>query len=83
MPRTAQPIPNAMNTLHPASVPTVGDTPTGDSVLGFYAPEGTRRPPQVARGDGIYLWAVRGLGVLLGKALDDLHAEARCEGWAR
>ncbi len=49
-----------MTTLHQTSVPTVGDTPKGGSVLGFYAPKGTRRPPQIARAEGIYLWDVDG-----------------------
>lgn len=35
---------------------TVGDTPKGGSILGFYAPKGTPRPPQLDRGQGIYLW---------------------------
>ena len=39
---------------------TVGDTPQGGSVLGFYAPKGTPRPPRVARGEGIYLWDADG-----------------------
>ena len=39
---------------------TVGDTPQGGSVLGFYAPKGTPRPPCVARGEGIYLWDAYG-----------------------
>ncbi|MDN8615181.1 aminotransferase family protein [Variovorax ginsengisoli] len=34
----------------------VGDTPKGGSVLGFYAPRGTPRPPRIARGEGIFLW---------------------------
>ncbi|MGX5649928.1 aminotransferase family protein [Hydrogenophaga borbori] len=35
---------------------TVGDTPAGGSVLGFYAPKGTPRPPRVARAEGVFLW---------------------------
>ena len=35
---------------------TVGDTPKGGTVLGFYAAKGSPRPPRIARGDGIYLW---------------------------
>lgn len=34
----------------------VGDTPKGGSVLGFYAPRGTPRPPRIARGEGVFLW---------------------------
>jgi adenosylmethionine-8-amino-7-oxononanoate aminotransferase len=40
--------------------PTVGDTPKGGSVLGFYAPKGAPRPPRVARGEGIFLWDADG-----------------------
>ena len=39
---------------------TVGDTPKGGSVLGFYAARGTPRPPRIARGEGIYLWDTGG-----------------------
>lgn len=35
---------------------TVGDTPAGGSVLGFYAPKGSPRPPRVARAEGVFLW---------------------------
>jgi adenosylmethionine-8-amino-7-oxononanoate aminotransferase len=35
---------------------TVGDTPKGGSVLGFYAAKGSPRPPRIARGEGVYLW---------------------------
>jgi adenosylmethionine-8-amino-7-oxononanoate aminotransferase len=35
---------------------TVGDTPAGGSVLGFYAPKGAPRPPRVARAEGVFLW---------------------------
>lgn len=45
---------------HPSAARTVGDTPKGGSVLGFYAPRGTPRPPQVARAEGVYLWDVHG-----------------------
>lgn len=44
----------------PAARRTVGDTPKGGSVLGFYAPKGTPRPPQLARGAGVYLYATDG-----------------------
>lgn len=37
-------------------VRTVGDTPQGGTVLGFYAPKGAPRPPRIARGEGIFLW---------------------------
>lgn len=40
--------------------PTVGDTPKGGSVLGFYVPRGTPRPPRVARGEGVFLWDTDG-----------------------
>ena len=46
--------------LTPQAPRTVGDTPQGGSVLGFYAPKGTPRPPRVARGEGIYLWDADG-----------------------
>lgn len=39
---------------------TVGDTPKGGTVLGFYATKGTPRPPRIARGEGIYLWDANG-----------------------
>ncbi len=39
---------------------TVGDTPKGGSVLGFYAPKGTPRPPRVARAEGLFLWDTDG-----------------------
>jgi adenosylmethionine-8-amino-7-oxononanoate aminotransferase len=39
---------------------TVGDTPKGGSVLGFYAPKGTPRPPRVARAEGVFLWDTDG-----------------------
>jgi adenosylmethionine-8-amino-7-oxononanoate aminotransferase len=39
---------------------TIGDTPKGGSVLGFYAPKGSPRPPQIARAEGVYLWDVNG-----------------------
>ncbi len=40
----------------PAASRTVGDTPSGGTVLGFYVPRGTARPPRIARGEGIFLW---------------------------
>jgi adenosylmethionine-8-amino-7-oxononanoate aminotransferase len=39
---------------------TVGDTPKGGSVLSFYAPAGTPRPPRVQRAHGVYLWDENG-----------------------
>ncbi|OOG40483.1 aspartate aminotransferase family protein [Polaromonas sp. A23] len=45
---------------HTSAARTVGDTPKGGSVLGFYAPKGTPRPPQVAHAAGVYLWDVHG-----------------------
>jgi len=39
---------------------TVGDTPKGGSVLGFYAPKGTPRPPRVERAEGVFLWDTDG-----------------------
>src|SRR5690348_5905444 len=39
---------------------TVGDTPQGGTVLGFYAPKGAPRPPRIARGEGIFLWDADG-----------------------
>lgn len=35
---------------------TIGDTPRGGPVQGFYVPRGTARRPPIARGEGIYLW---------------------------
>ncbi|GAA4343244.1 aspartate aminotransferase family protein [Variovorax defluvii] len=35
---------------------TIGDTPQGGSVLGFYAPKGAPRPPRIARGEGVFLF---------------------------
>jgi adenosylmethionine-8-amino-7-oxononanoate aminotransferase len=44
-----------------ASIPrTVGDTPKGGSVLGFYAAKGTPRPPRLARAEGIHVWDADG-----------------------
>jgi adenosylmethionine-8-amino-7-oxononanoate aminotransferase len=34
----------------------VGDTPAGGSVLDFYLPAGTPRPPRISRGDGVELF---------------------------
>lgn len=34
----------------------IGDTLQGGSVLSFYSPKGSPRPPRVARGEGVYLW---------------------------
>ena len=49
------------NTGHSTTDPRViGDTPQGGSVLGFYAPKGSPRPPRIARGEGIYLWDTEG-----------------------
>ena len=46
---------------NPASIArTVGDTPQGGTVLGFYAPKGAPRPPRIARGEGIFLWDADG-----------------------
>ncbi|MET3918511.1 adenosylmethionine-8-amino-7-oxononanoate aminotransferase [Variovorax sp. OAS795] len=38
----------------------IGDEPRGGSVLGFYAPKGSARPPRIARGEGIFLWDANG-----------------------
>lgn len=43
-----------------AIVRTVGDTPQGGTVLGFYAPKGAPRPPRIARGEGVFLWDADG-----------------------
>ena len=52
----------AMNTSNsPATgIARIGDSPKGGSVLGFYAPKGSARPPRVARGEGIFLWDANG-----------------------
>ena len=39
-----------------AGIARIGDEPKGGSVLGFYAPKGSARPPRVARGEGVFLW---------------------------
>jgi len=44
----------------PTPIRTIGDTPQGGSVLGFYARKGAPRPPRVARAEGIYLWDTDG-----------------------
>lgn len=46
------------NTAGPSR--SIGDTPKGGSVLGFYAKRGTPRPPRVARAEGIFLWDTDG-----------------------
>jgi adenosylmethionine-8-amino-7-oxononanoate aminotransferase len=38
----------------------IGATPKGGSVLSFYLPKGAQRPPQVDRGEGIYLYDTAG-----------------------
>jgi adenosylmethionine-8-amino-7-oxononanoate aminotransferase len=38
----------------------VGDAARGGSVMSFYMPKGALRPPQVARGEGIYLYDTTG-----------------------
>lgn len=38
----------------------IGDTPQGGSVLAFYSPKGSPRPPQVGRAEGVYLWDADG-----------------------
>jgi adenosylmethionine-8-amino-7-oxononanoate aminotransferase len=48
-----------MSTTH-STERRVGDTPKGGSVLGFYAPKGTPRPPRIARGEGVFLWDADG-----------------------
>ena len=55
-----------MNPL-PVSLPAtsaaprlLGDTPHGGSVLAFYSPKGSPRPPRVGRGEGVYLWDADG-----------------------
>ncbi|MEX3998761.1 aspartate aminotransferase family protein [Paraburkholderia sp. EG285A] len=35
---------------------TVGDTTKGGSVMSFYLPKGSNRPPQIDRGEGVYLY---------------------------
>ncbi|WPH16336.1 aminotransferase family protein [Variovorax paradoxus] len=43
-----------------AGIARIGDEPKGGSVLGFYAPKGSARPPRVARGEGVFLWDANG-----------------------
>ncbi len=50
---------NNSNPLTPR-IARIGDELKGGSVLGFYAPKGSARPPRVARGEGIYLWDSNG-----------------------
>ncbi|WP_412510797.1 aminotransferase class III-fold pyridoxal phosphate-dependent enzyme [Variovorax paradoxus] len=52
----------AMNTSNSptAGIARIGDEPKGGSVLGFYAPKGSARPPRVARGEGVFLWDANG-----------------------
>ncbi len=55
----------AMNThasapVTPASPRLLGDTAQGGSVLAFYSPEGSPRPPRIDRGEGVYLWDADG-----------------------
>lgn len=38
----------------------VGDTPKGGTVMSFYARKGTPRPPEIDRGEGVYLYDTRG-----------------------
>jgi len=46
---------------HETIVPRlVGDTPKGGSVLGFYVPKGTPRPPRIDRALGVYLYDEHG-----------------------
>lgn len=45
---------------HATVVRTVGDTPKGGSVLGFYAVQGSPRPPRIQRAEGVFLWDEHG-----------------------
>jgi adenosylmethionine-8-amino-7-oxononanoate aminotransferase len=69
------------NSSTAASVPTVGDTPKGGSVMSFYLPKGSTRPPQVDRGEGIYLYDQAGkryLDATSGAAVSNLgHSNPR------
>jgi adenosylmethionine-8-amino-7-oxononanoate aminotransferase len=49
-----------MSSIPTRAAPTVGDTPKGGTVLGFYAAKGSPRPPRIARGEGIFLWDADG-----------------------
>jgi len=44
----------------PASPRLLGDTAQGGSVLAFYSPKGSPRPPRIDRGEGVYLWDADG-----------------------
>lgn len=54
---------NTENIRHPFNG-TVGDTPKGGSVMNFYLPKGARRPPQIDRGEGVYLFDTSGRRLL-------------------
>lgn len=43
-------------TIDNPHVALIGDSLKGGSVLGFYAPKGSLRPPRIARGEGVFLW---------------------------
>lgn len=43
---------------------TVGDAPTGGGVMNFYLPKGAELPPQIDRGEGIYLYDTCGRSFL-------------------
>ncbi len=48
--------------MHASSSPErrVGDTPRGGSVLSFYVPAGTPRPPEISHAEGVYLYDTEG-----------------------
>lgn len=55
-----------MNPPNPSLSPSsaaprlLGDTPQGGSVLAFYSPKGSPRPPRIGRAEGVYLWDADG-----------------------
>lgn len=48
------------STLLGGAAARVGDQPHGGSVLDFYAPKGSARPPRIARGEGVRLYDEQG-----------------------
>ncbi len=59
--RAAQMSPSAVSPFAFPSAPRLlGDTPQGGSVLSFYSPKGSPRPPRIGRAEGVYLWDADG-----------------------
>lgn len=60
---------------------TVGDTPQGGSVMNFYAPPGTPRPPELSHAQGVFLYDTSGnsyMDITSGAVVSNLgHANPR------